>query len=92
MKFSLLQNYPNPFNPTTKINFTIPEFPKGTNSLITLKVYNILGNEVAALLNEEKPAGNYEINFDASHLSSGVYFYTLRAGDFNQTRKMILLK
>jgi len=86
-KFSLFQNYPNPFNPTTSINFEItkPEF-------VSLKVYDIIGNEVATLVNDRKPAGSYEINFDASNLAGGVYFYKIQAGNFVQTKKMILLK
>ena len=99
-KFSLKQNYPNPFNPTTKIKYTIrpplgPPFAKGGNTdgfFITLKVFDVLGNEVATLVNEEKPAGQYEVEFNATELPSGIYFYTLNAGQFNQTRKMILLK
>ena len=85
--FYLSQNYPNPFNPTTVISWYIP-----TNNHVTLKVYNLLGKEVATLVNEEKQAGTYEVNFDASSLSSGTYFYTLQAGDFVQTNKMILIK
>ena len=87
IKFSLEQNYPNPFNPSTKISFSIPE-----KSFITLRVYDILGNEVASLLNEEKPAGYYDVDYDASRLSSGVYFYKLQSNSIVQTRKMILLK
>ncbi|WP_304042964.1 YCF48-related protein [Ignavibacterium album] len=90
-EFYLFQNYPNPFNPTTKIRFNIPDVGSELAQTV-LKVFDILGNEVAALLNEYKPAGTYEVNFDASHLSSGVYFYQLKAGNFTQTRKMILLK
>ena len=85
--FELDQNYPNPFNPSTRINYTVP-----TSSFINLKVYDILGNEVAVLVNEEKPAGNYEINFDASRLTGGVYFYQLTSNSFVDTKKMILLK
>ena len=85
--FHLHQNYPNPFNPTTKIRFEIPGI-----SFVTLKIYDVLGNEIATLINEEKPAGNYKITFNASNLSSGIYFYTLRAGDFIQTKKFVLLK
>ncbi|QQS35604.1 MAG: T9SS type A sorting domain-containing protein [Ignavibacteriales bacterium] len=104
-KFSLEQNYPNPFNPTTKIKFTIPQatYPLsggGRGGLVTLKVYDVLGNEVASLVNEYKTAASYEIEFDASNLSSGVYYYQLKAGDpssnsgqsFIQTKKMILIK
>ncbi len=90
-EFDLNQNYPNPFNPTTKIRFSIPNLGTGL-ALSVLKVYDILGNEVAALVDEYKPAGTYEVNFDASHLSSGIYFYRLQAGAFVETKKMILLK
>jgi len=91
--FYLSQNYPNPFNPTTKIKFTLSVTLSGVErSLVTLKVFDILGNEVATLVDEEKPAGNYEINFDASGLPSGVYFYKLLAGTFVETKKMLLLK
>jgi len=85
--FELDQNYPNPFNPSTRINYSVP-----TSSFINLKVYDILGNDVAVLVNEEKPAGNYEINFDASRLTGGVYFYQLTSNSFVDTKKMILLK
>jgi len=85
--FNLSQNYPNPFNPSTRISFSIP-----TTTFTTIKIFDVLGNEVAELINEEKPAGNYEVNFNAEGLSSEIYFYRLQAGDFSQTRKMILLK
>jgi hypothetical protein len=85
--FSLSQNYPNPFNPSTTINYQLP-----VNSFVTLKVYDVLGNEVAALVNEQKPAGEYEVEFNASELVSGVYFYTLRAGDYVSTKKTVLLR
>jgi hypothetical protein len=93
-EFSLSQNYPNPFNPITKIKYTIPyvETHRDASLLVTLKVYDVLGNEVAILVNEEKPVGEYEVEFDGSELPSGIYFYQLKAGDFIQTRKMILLK
>jgi len=87
MEFSLLQNYPNPFNPTTKISFQIP-----VNGFVTLKVYDILGNAVATLVNEKKSAGNYEVKFDASNLASGFYFYEINADNFKQVRKMMLIK
>ncbi len=100
--FILYQNYPNPFNPSTKIRFVIPAsslnpFSKGEGTLVTLKVYDVLGNEVATLVNEYKPAGSYEVELsghsdEGQNLTSGVYFYQLRAGDFVQTKKMILLK
>uniref|UniRef100_A0A832LJG1 T9SS type A sorting domain-containing protein n=1 Tax=Ignavibacterium album TaxID=591197 RepID=A0A832LJG1_9BACT len=102
--FSLDQNYPNPFNPTTKIRFVIPAsslnpFSKGEGTLVTLKVYDMLGNEVATLVNEEKPAGVYEVNFSAEGLSSGTYFYKLQAvpstsseQGFVDIKKMILIR
>jgi hypothetical protein len=85
--FILTQNYPNPFNPTTTISFSIP-----ASAFTSLKVYDIIGNEVATLVNEEKPAGTHEVRFYASALASGIYFYRLRAGSFISTRKMILTK
>jgi len=88
-EFQLFLNYPNPFNPSTKIKFTIPA---GVQHNVSLRVYDILGNEVAILVNEEKPTGTYEVEFDAAMLSSGVYFYQLRAGSFIDVKKMILLK
>ena len=97
--FSLEQNYPNPFNPTTKIKYTIPNVIANEakqSQLVTLKVYDILGNEVATLVNEEQPPGIYEIEFSTSsgirNLVSGIYFYQLKAGSFIETKKMILLK
>ena len=85
--FALEQNYPNPFNPSTTIRYQIP-----TAGIVTLKIYDVLGNEVATLVNEEKSAGSYEVNFNASSLASGIYFYKIQAGSFVQTKKMILLK
>ena len=85
--FRLEQNYPNPFNPVTNIQFNIPN-----REFVSLKIYDVLGNEITTLINEEKLAGGYNVQFDASNLPSGVYFYTLAAGSFNQTRKMLLLK
>ncbi len=85
--FSLSQNYPNPFNPSTVIKYSIPEV-----SRVTIKVYNIVGKEVATLVNENKQAGSYEVNFDASHLISGVYFYKLTVGKYIETKKMMYLK
>ncbi|MBL1153401.1 MAG: T9SS type A sorting domain-containing protein [Ignavibacteriota bacterium] len=87
LNYTLKQNYPNPFNPSTLIGYQLP-----VTSKVTLKVYDILGNEIATLVNEEKPAGNYNVIFDASKLSSGVYFYTLKTGEFSKTNKMILAK
>jgi aminopeptidase N len=94
VEFSLAQNYPNPFNPSTKIKYSIPfvETHRDASLLVTLKVYDVLGNEIETLVNEEKPAGNYEITWNAVNLPSGVYFYQLKAGDFIKTKKMILLK
>ena len=86
-EFALYQNYPNPFNPSTKISWQSP-----VSGWHTLTVYDILGNEVAILVNEEKPAGEYEIEFNANKLSSGVYFYQLKAGNYLNIKKMILLK
>jgi hypothetical protein len=85
--FKLEQNYPNPFNPTTSLQYAV-----GSRQFVTLKVYDVLGTEVAILVNEELSAGKYEINFDGSELSSGIYFYQIKAGNFIQTRKMILIK
>ncbi len=92
--FYLEQNYPNPFNPSTKIKYTIPSvtLSEVEGSLVTLKVYDILGNEIATLVNEEKPAGSYEVEFDATGLTSGVYFYKLQSNDFSDTKKMILIR
>jgi hypothetical protein len=93
--FVLEQNYPNPFNPSTKIKYNIPSvIASGTtqSQFVSLKIYNVLGSEVATLVNEERPAGSYEIEFDASSLSSGIYFYKLQAGTFVETKKMILLR
>ena len=89
--FKLMQNYPNPFNPSTKIDYTIPA---GTQHAVSvqLKVYDILGREVATLVNEEKPAGNYKVTFDAKNLASGIYFYRLKAGNYISVKKMILLR
>ena len=86
-KFSLNQNYPNPFNPTTAIEFQLPK-----ESFVTLKIFNILGVEIATLVNEQRQAGIHKISFNASELSSGLYIYKISAGKFEQTRKMMLLK
>ena len=85
--FNLAQNYPNPFNPTTKISYTIPE-----RNNVSLKIYDMLGREVATLVNTTKEAGNYEVNFNASNLASGLYIYKIQAGSFTQSKKMLLLK
>lgn len=86
-KFALAQNYPNPFNPSTKIEYSIPE-----NSFVTLKVFNVLGQEVATLMNGEQDAGKYIAEFNSTKLSSGVYIYKLQAGNFAETKKMMLVK
>lgn len=86
-EYYLAQNYPNPFNPRTVISWQSP-----VSGWQTLKVYDLMGREVATLVDEFKSAGNYEVNFDASKLSSGTYFYTLQAGNFSQTKKLILIK
>jgi hypothetical protein len=89
--FKLEQNYPNPFNPTTNIGFRVADF-----GFVSLKVYDVLGNEITTLVNEELHAGEYEVEFNTSsinhHPSSGIYFYELKAGNFIETKKMILLK
>ena len=85
--FSLSPNYPNPFNPTTSMQYTI-----SSRQFVTLKVYDILGREVATLVNEEKTAEEYEVEFDGTGLPSGIYIYQLKASSFVETRKMILLK
>lgn len=87
VNFELSQNYPNPFNPSTTISFSIPN-----KDYVTLKVYDIIGNEVVTLVNEEKAPGNYQITFDASEFSSGVYFYSILAGNFSEVKKMMLIK
>jgi len=101
-KFSLSQYFPNPFNPVTTIKYTIPNVTLSgvEGSRVTLKVYDILGSEVATLVNEEQGAGNYKVEFNAAQsaaadhpaMASGIYFYRLQAGDFVQTKKMILIK
>ena len=103
-KYSLYQNYPNPFNPKTKIRFEIPSdiksqtqdgyFPlrRGVGGMTTLKIFDILGREVATLVNESLKPGTHEVTFDGSNLASGVYFYQMRSGDFTATKKLILLK
>ncbi|MDX1700216.1 MAG: T9SS type A sorting domain-containing protein, partial [Melioribacteraceae bacterium] len=86
-KHILYQNYPNPFNPSTTIKYSIPN-----QSNVTLKVFDLLGSEVATLVNKEQSQGNYEVGFDGSELTSGIYFYRLQSGNFVETKKMILLK
>ena len=85
--FSLSQNYPNPFNPTTTIKYSIP-----TSSFVSIKVYDVLGNEITTLVNQEKNVGNYTVTFDATKFSSGVYFYRMQVGKFVEAKKLILVK
>ncbi|MEO8447427.1 MAG: T9SS type A sorting domain-containing protein [bacterium] len=85
--FSLKQNYPNPFNPSTHFEFSIPE-----REFVTVKIYSLIGLEIATLINEVKQAGKYEVTFDGSNLSGGVYYYRLTAGNYSDTKKMMLLK
>jgi hypothetical protein len=85
--FELLQNYPNPFNPSTKITFKLEQ-----SGLTTLSIYNLLGQKVETLVNEDLPVGTHQVTFDASKLSSGVYFYKIEAGKYSSVKKMMLLK
>ena len=86
-EYALAQNYPNPFNPSTIINWEMPQA-----GLVTLKIYDVLGREIVTLINEELNAGNHEATFNASGISSGIYFYQLKANNYIQTKKMILMK
>jgi hypothetical protein len=86
-QFELFNNFPNPFNPTTRIKYEIPQL---TNS--SLMVYDVLGNEIAILVNEEKSAGIYDVEFDATGLPSGIYFYQLKVENYIQTKKMMVIK
>jgi photosystem II stability/assembly factor-like uncharacterized protein len=90
--FQLYQNYPNPFNPSTTIKYSIPAETTQRSVFTTLKIYDLLGSEVATLVNEIKSPGKYEVKFDAGRLPSGIYFYTIRAGSFFSCRKMMLIK
>ncbi len=87
LNFSLSQNFPNPFNPSTLIKYSIPNA-----NIVILKIYDVLGSEITTLVNEFKNAGTYEVNFNALNLSSGIYFYKIKSGNFNETKKMLLLK
>ena len=96
-EFELYQNYPNPFNPATEIKFTVPTVAVAdalnastTNVLVT--VYDLLGNEITSLIDEQKPSGTYEVVWDAGNQPSGIYFYKIEANNFSKTMKMILLK
>jgi hypothetical protein len=86
-KFDLMQNYPNPFNPSTLIKYQVPQ-----NTHVNISVYDILGNKISTLVNQEKAAGSHEVTFNADDMPSGVYFYTIQTGSFTQTKKMILMK
>src|SRR3972149_8705335 len=97
--FNLSQNYPNPFNPTTKIRYTIPSVGTRDRVSVQINVYDVLGNEISTLVNEEKQPGTYEVEFNAvgtsrdlSSLPSGIYFYQLKAGNYIETKKMVLIK
>jgi len=101
LRILLFQNYPNPFNPSTTIKYSIPnvETRRGVSPLVTLKIYDILGREVVSLVDQKQNPGNYEVVFNASHLSSGTYFYRLVSGtstgsvtDFSKTMKLLLVK
>jgi len=92
LNYHLYANYPNPFNPTTKIRYTIMSNEKREMSNVSLKIYDVLGKEVATLVNEEQPAGEYEVEFDGSNNSSGIYFYRIQSGDFVKMKRMLLLK
>jgi hypothetical protein len=90
--YYLSNNYPNPFNPNTKIKFEIPGQAWNDNVIVTLKVYDILGGEIATLVNEEKSAGENEVEFNGANLPSGIYFYQLKTANYSETKKMVLLK
>jgi hypothetical protein len=92
INYELSQNYPNPFNPTTKIRYEIPGQARNDNMLVTLKVYDVLGSEVTTLVNEEMVVGKYEVEFTGIGLPSGIYFYRIQAGNFVETKKMVLMK
>ena len=86
-EYALSQNYPNPFNPETTIKYQVPKL-----SFVTIKVYDVLGSEIIKLVNEEKAVGSYEVEFDATSLPSGIYFYRLKAGNYIKTNKMVYIK
>jgi hypothetical protein len=90
--FLLAQNYPNPFNPSTKIKYSIPSVGTRDRVSVQMIVYDVLGNEVATLVKEQKPQGTYEVEFDGTSLPSGIYFYQLKVGSLIETKNMILLK
>ncbi len=86
-EYSLSQNYPNPFNPSTIINYSIPKA-----SFVTIRVYDVLGKDVATVVDEYKPIGKYSVKFDASKLTSGNYFYRIQTSNYSETKKLILMK
>jgi hypothetical protein len=86
-EYSISQNYPNPFNPSTTIVYALPK-----EDMVTLRIYNILGQVVKTLVNQNQAAGTYKVDFNAKDLSSGIYFYNIQAGNFNQVKKMMLIK
>jgi hypothetical protein len=86
-QFELFQNYPNPFNPSTKIEYSLP-----ADEFVNLTVYDVLGNTITTLVNEKKQTGSYEVIFDASDLSSGVFFYKLTAGEYVNIKKMVVIR
>jgi Secretion system C-terminal sorting domain len=86
-QIELFQNYPNPFNPTTTIRYVIPK-----ESFVTIKVYNLLGKEIATLVNDKKSAGSYSVDFNTNNFASGIYFYKLLSGTYTATKKMVILK
>jgi len=90
--FSLFQNYPNPFNPTTKIKFALPPSTKGERLGVRVVIYDALGREVQTLVNESLQPGTYEVEFDGSNFSSGVYYYTLQTDNFIETKRMVMVK
>lgn len=92
-EYSLEQNYPNPFNPSTSIEYIIPSNVKGEMSIVVLKIYDLLGCEVATLVNQQQKPGRYKVEFDASHLASGIYIYKLQTNDgFKECKKFVLTK
>lgn len=91
VQYSLSQNYPNPFNSSTNIKFSVPEVGH-SSQIVTLKVFDLQGKEVAVLVNETLQPGTYQVRFDAGNLTSGVYFYQLKTGDYTETKKMLTIK
>ncbi len=92
IKFSLAQNYPNPFNPATTIKYMVPSNPESNKQYVILSIYDVLGNELSKLVDEEKSAGVYEANFNSANLASGIYYYKLKIGGFVSVKKMVVLK